>query len=122
MQRAARAARAAGRRGRGGASALVDRAERLLRAHLHDGLGVADLARELGTDRFRLHRAFRARHGQSVAAWSRARRLEAFVDLVRTADRPLGDLALEAGYADQSHATRACTRVLGRSPARLRCT
>jgi AraC-like DNA-binding protein len=34
-------------------------------------------------------------------------------------DKPLAQLALEAGYADQSHMGRAVRRATGFSPARL---
>lgn len=40
--------------------------------------------------------------------------------LVADADRPLADVALSSGYADQAHMTRAARRWLGVTPAGLR--
>ena len=35
-------------------------------------------------------------------------------------DRPVADLAITSGFADQAHATREVRRVTGTTPARLR--
>ena len=68
----------------------------------------------------RLSREFRLAAGMSVAAYARAARVEAARKLVRESDRSLADVAIEAGFADQSHLCRAFRRVLGTTPARYR--
>jgi AraC family transcriptional regulator len=65
-------------------------------------------------------RAFRARHGRSLGEVARARRLERALAQVGPGGAPLADLAVAAGYADQSHLGRAFRRVLGTAPGRLR--
>ncbi|RIX82774.1 AraC family transcriptional regulator [Acidovorax cavernicola] len=84
---------------------------------------LAELAREAGLSRYQLLRGFAAAFGLPPHAWlqqcrlSRARRLIA-------QGRALADAAAGAGFADQSHMTRAFVRFLGFTPgayAMARC-
>ncbi len=65
-------------------------------------------------------RAFRQHFGCSIGAYARLHRARQAYRLITTSDRPLGRVALETGYADQSHMTRDTRRYFGRTPGQLR--
>ena len=92
----------------------------LLRDRACDAPSARALARAAGVDPTLLARSFRAATGQSVGAYARNVRLDwAAARLTRTAD-PLARIACEAGFADQSHFTRAFSRRFGIAPGRYR--
>lgn len=112
------------------ASALM---ERLQRGPGHDPLvlpalnilcaspatGLGRLSQELGLGERQLRRRFAAAVGVSPRAYHRITRVRRFLDLAErgeAAEKDLHRLALEAGYADQSHLTRECTGLLGIPP------
>lgn len=100
-------------RGRTGWVATV---RELIHAHLDRPLRVVDLAEAAGVHRVHLGRVFRARYGESIGAYHRRLRIEwAARELVRE-DAPLSDVALRAGFADQSHFTRFFRRAMGVTP------
>ena len=65
-----------------------------------------EVARELGVLAVRIARAFRERHGVSVGEYGRRARIEWAAAQVAAGDRPLAEIAVEAGFVDQSHFTR----------------
>ncbi|HRE12619.1 MAG TPA: helix-turn-helix domain-containing protein [Usitatibacteraceae bacterium] len=82
--------------------------------------GLTRLAKELGVHPVHLARAFRRHHRVTPGAWARAIRLErAAAALARNRDE-LSDIALEAGFFDQSHFTRAFRGAFGLTPAAFR--
>jgi AraC family transcriptional regulator len=80
---------------------------------------LAELAAVAGVHPGHLSRTFSRAHGLSVCAYSRRLRLEWAASELE-GDTPLAQLALEAGFADQSHFTRAFRRYLGVTPGRYR--
>jgi AraC-like DNA-binding protein len=70
-----------------------------------------------GLTRYELARQFRSALGTSPYRYSLMRRLAAARTLMASA-RPLVDVALETGFADQAHFTRAFSAAFGFSPAR----
>ena len=92
--------------------------------HLHDRLfervTLAELAAVAGVHRTHLVRAFRARYGVSVGVYLRRERVRWAARELRATDAPIADIALQAGFADQSHFTRTFTRHMGVSPGRYR--
>jgi len=95
----------------------------MLRDRLHDEWRtlppLGTLCQSIGVSREHLARRFRAVYGCTMREYVRRRQL-AFVHEGLFNEMPLALLAREAGYADQSHMTRAVTRAFGRSPLRLR--
>lgn len=67
-----------------------------------------------------LVRVFRARYGCSVGGFARRLRSEHARNAVLHTRRELAEIALEAGYSDQSHMTREFRRRFGRTPGELR--
>lgn len=74
----------------------------------------------LGVGTRRLRQAMRAETGVSVSTLRRLVRLERATMLLRNAAMPLAEVALSAGYADQSHMTREAVALAGLTPVRLR--
>lgn len=100
-------------RGRGGWVATV---RELIHAHLDRPLRVGDLAAAAGVHRVHLGRVFRARYGEAIGAYHRRLRIEWAARELASADAPLSDVALRAGFADQSHFTRFFRRSMGITP------
>jgi AraC-like DNA-binding protein len=97
-------------------------ADQLLRARdfLHDrmagDIGLDELARHSGMDRFRLTRQFKRRFGQSPHAYLVRLRLRAARALLAGGGEP-NQVALDVGFADQSHLGRWFQRAYRLSPA-----
>jgi AraC-like DNA-binding protein len=72
-----------------------------------------------GHRRFSLARQFREIYGTSPYRYSLMRRLDRVRRNIR-AGQPLAEIALDAGFADQSHMTRMFRATYGLSPAQFR--
>jgi AraC-like DNA-binding protein/quercetin dioxygenase-like cupin family protein len=81
---------------------------------------LVEIAAEVGLHPAHVARAFRTHLGQSVGSYTRRRRLEWAAGELIASDTPLRTLALAAGFADQSHFTRAFKCFAGVSPGRYR--
>lgn len=93
-----------------------------VRELLHDTAGTAsvpELAREAGVHRVHLARTFRDHVGVPVTAYARQIRLEA-ARAELAAGVPPARAAVRAGFADQSHLTRAMRSAWGVTPGALR--
>jgi AraC-like DNA-binding protein len=77
---------------------------------------VEALAADLGLSERQLRRRFHAAAGYGPKMLQRVLRFRRFL---AAADRDLARAALDAGYADQSHLTRECAQLAGRTPAAL---
>jgi AraC family transcriptional regulator len=117
----AQCARRLGVRGAPGAPpAWLRRARELLHDRLTAPPGLAELAREAGVHRAHLARAFRDHYGLTPGDYVRVARAERARALIVRTRAPLSRVALEVGFADQSHMTRALRRAYGASPGLLR--
>jgi AraC-like DNA-binding protein len=106
-----------------GATRAARRAHELLREGMEQDLGLDELARRCGADRFQLSRAFRAAYGLPPHAWLVQLRLTAARRRLASGEAP-ADVAAAVGFADQSHLGRWFRRAFGLSPAAYRamCT
>ncbi|WP_309110855.1 AraC family transcriptional regulator [Saccharothrix sp.] len=77
---------------------------------------VAEFERVAGMDRWAVARQFRAAFGTSPTRFRTMRQLDTARRLIR-AGTPLGEVAVAAGFADQSHLTRMFKRAFGLTPA-----
>lgn len=96
------------------------RAKELLDAHLDGRIAVAELARQCGLSVGHFSRAFRQSTGDAPYAWLIRRRVDAAKALLRDRRVPLTQVALDCGFANQSHFTRAFKRQIGTSPGHWR--
>jgi AraC-like DNA-binding protein len=78
---------------------------------------LADLAEEAGLSRFQLLRGFARELGLTPHAYIVQRRIARARELIR-AGRALADVAIAAGFCDQSHLTRCFVRQYGVTPRR----
>lgn len=83
-------------------------------------VSVADLASELHMHPVALARAFRRAHGCSMTYWRRQARVRRAAALLAASSMPLSDVALECGFADQSHLCRLFKSELGMTPLAFR--
>jgi AraC family transcriptional regulator len=95
-------------------------AEELLRERVGEAVGLSELADAVGVNAAHLARVFRARYGVSVGEYGRRLRLDWAAAEIARDERPIAEIAVEAGFADQSHFTRLFRRHVGTTPARFR--
>ncbi|MFL5885136.1 MAG: helix-turn-helix domain-containing protein [Thermoleophilaceae bacterium] len=82
--------------------------------------GSRELGRALGLSERQLLRRFRRAVGYGPRTFARVVRFQRFLALAHSDPSPdLARLAADAGYADQSHLTRECRRLAGRTPLEL---
>jgi AraC-like DNA-binding protein len=82
------------------------------------GIDLATLASEAQMSRFQLVRAFRDQYGMTPHAYSIAVRVSRAVNMLRIGMRPT-EVAVECGFADQSHFNRHVKRILGVTPGQI---
>jgi AraC family transcriptional regulator len=106
-------------RGRGTPRWLLA-AEEVVRARYRTRVSVSEIARQLEVHPATLARGYRRRFGFTIGEHVRRLRVEqAARELVETGD-PLSEIALRAGFYDQSHFTNVFRRVVGMTPAAYR--
>lgn len=92
----------------------------LITDQLGSDLSVQRLADAAQLTRFQFTRAFKARTGSTPHAYVTALRLERAQRLLVGGLLPLAEVAVQCGFADQSHFTRVFRREVGTTPARYR--
>lgn len=102
---------------------VAQRARDYLHSHLHQDIGLDDLAQATGVDRFRLSRAFKAAFGLAPHAYLIQLRLTRARHLLARGEAPVS-VAAALGFADQSHLGRWFQRAYRMTPAdyRRRCS
>lgn len=96
----------------------------------HDILGdefarkwsLTELASAVGVHPVHLCRGFRTHYGMTMGDFVRRRRVERACILLADPARPLAQVALECGFADQSHFSAVFKRFTGATPAEFRST
>ena len=87
-----------------------------LRERFRGPLALGELAREVGCERTALARAFRRRYRVSMGEYVRLLRVTEVMRRLERGDAPLSEIALDAGFSDQSHCTRVFHRHVGLTP------
>ncbi|MEP7186830.1 MAG: AraC family transcriptional regulator [Rhodanobacter sp.] len=106
---------------RGGLAAWQQRkAMDLLRAHVVEGIGLAQVASAVNLSCSAFVRGFKKSAGISPHQWLLQRRIDRAIDLMRERSNALADVALMSGFADQSHFTRTFSLKMGISPGAWR--
>lgn len=100
--------------------AWLDVIDERLRQDLVSPPDMETLARETGVEAQRMVRTYRRHRGATIVQTLRRLRLEAALLRVTATRQPLAEIALDLGYFDQSHFTRAFRRRYGRTPSSLR--
>jgi len=91
-----------------------------LHAHFTRRLSLSEIASVAGVHPVHLSRAFPQRHGMTLGDYVRALRIDYAARELMATRRPIVDIALDAGFASQSHMTRCFRMRMGLSPAAYR--
>jgi AraC family transcriptional regulator len=91
-----------------------------IEAHFDTDLSLTDLCRAGGMSASQLTTLFRSQLNTSPYAYVITRRLAKAVQLLQRTEVPIAVVALDCGFADQSHMTRLFRARLGRTPASYR--
>ena len=91
-----------------------------LEADLGGKLTLQQIAAEFGLSTSHFSRAFRISTGLPPHQWLLRRRVTTAKQLMTVRDLPLSEIAISAGFANQSHFTRVFSAVVGVSPGAWR--
>jgi AraC family transcriptional regulator len=116
---------AASRQSFGGSShgrlpSWLARAQEILHARFRERVQLGEVAAAVGVQPSHLAHTFRRHFRTTIGAYVRSLRLDWAVGRLTTTDDPLAEIAIAAGYSDQSHFTRECRRARGLSPGAYR--
>ncbi len=92
----------------------------LVRARFCEPLTLGTVAEAVGVHPAHLARVFRRFHGCTLGDHVRRLRVEFARRRLATSDAPLADIAMAAGFSDQSHFSNTFRRHTGLSPAAFR--
>ena len=94
--------------------------EDALQAHFAESIGLEDVAAIAGVHPVYLARVFRREHGCSVGEYVRRFRIEAACRELERGTTSIARIALQTGFADQSHFHRTFKRATGMTPSQFR--
>jgi AraC family transcriptional regulator len=98
----------------------LQQARALVDVHFAKPLPLVDVARRVGVHPVHLARTFRRVHQITFAGYVRHVRIEFARRELAASAAPLGDIAVAAGFCDQSHFSRLFKRYTGQTPAEYR--
>jgi AraC family transcriptional regulator len=104
----------------GAAPAWLIRAQDFLHIHFTEPINLQQVATEAGVHPAHLARVFRRHHRCTIGSYLRRLRLDAACRQLIDGERPLADIALAAGFADQSHFSRLFRAATGVTPTHYR--
>jgi len=91
-----------------------------MQAHLDQNLSLDVLAQQIGFSPYHFARLFRQTVGKSPHQFVLHQRIEHAQRLLKKTDVPLAHIAVECGFASQSHLTQVFKRYLGLTPRAYR--
>lgn len=94
--------------------------EELLREGFMERPTMAQISESVGVHPAQVARLFRRFHGVTVGEFVRQRRVEFACRQLLNTDLPLSQIALDAGFCDQSHFARVFKRSTGMRPTQFR--
>lgn len=98
----------------------VKAAKKYLNSRLSEPVTIADVAGACRLSQCYFIRAFTETVGTAPYAWLIEQRIRKACLLIGEGELPLAQIALECGFVDQSHLTKAFARQTGMTPARWR--
>lgn len=109
-----------GANGRPKAPAWLNTVDEFLIESFFRPLRIAEIAEIVHVHPAHLARVFRAHHGETIGHRIRRLRLDWAIGQLVEGERPLREIATQAGFAHQSHFSRAFKRYTGSTPAQYR--
>jgi AraC family transcriptional regulator len=98
----------------------MSRIDELLEMELANDVSLADLAAAAGFSKPHFTRLFKNTVGLSPHQYIMRKRIELARRLLTASNQPLADIAVQSGFASQSHMTVAFTRDQGATPGEVR--
>jgi AraC family transcriptional regulator len=98
----------------------LERVLAYVRDRIADDLALADIAAIAGVSPTRFKRLFKQSMGIPVHQYVMRRRVERATELLRRTNMPLSEVALQTGFANQSHMATTVRRAIGVTPKALR--
>lgn len=98
----------------------LQQVKELLQARFTDNLTLTDLAQHAGVHPVHLAQTFRKAYQCTIGEYLRKLRIEYACHELATSAKPIVDIALAAGFCDQSHFTRTFKRAVGAAPSQYR--
>ena len=98
----------------------VGAALRYMWNHLDLDLSVSQIVREVGATRRGLERAFQHELGRSIIAELRRKRLETFVELLKTTSLPIHEICKDTGFFTRDYLHRIFKKEFGMTPLKYR--
>ena len=92
----------------------------LLHAHFSDQITLENIARTVNAHPTHLARTFRRHYGCTVGEYIRRLRIDFVCRQLIFTDEPLSQIALAAGFYDQSHFSKTFNRATGLTPSNYR--
>ncbi len=98
----------------------IRRVREYVEAHLSESMDLAELAGIAGLSVFHFARQFKQSAGVTPHHYLVQRRVERAQDMLSRTDLSLAEIALAAGFSDQSHLARHFRQMLGTTPGEFR--
>jgi len=98
----------------------IRRVREYVEAHLSESMDLAELAGIAGLSVFHFARQFKQSAGVTPHHYLVQRRVERAQDMLSRTDLSLAEVALAAGFSDQSHLARHFRQMLGTTPGEFR--
>ncbi len=103
-------------------SAHYHRVLAFIRERIDRTINVEDMAREAGMSPSHFSRVFKETLGSTPMQYVLAYRIEQAIKLMTDPSRPLSDISLACGFADQAHFSRSFKQVTGQTPRAYRAS
>ncbi|MFA6959186.1 MAG: AraC family transcriptional regulator [Opitutaceae bacterium] len=91
-----------------------------LEQHFREGVDLEHLANEAGMSQRTFYRLFKRATGHAPLAYIIRLRIQHASDQLRNTDRPVTQIAYDAGFSDSNYFTREFRKVIGESPTAYR--
>jgi AraC family transcriptional regulator len=98
----------------------ISQAREFLDSAFSQPISLNDIARAVNLHPVYLARMFRQTHRCSVGEYLRRRRVDYACSQLSASDKPLAEIASEAGFFDQAHFTRTFQKLTGLTPGQYR--
>jgi AraC family transcriptional regulator len=103
-------------RGNGLAPWQLRRAMEYLEAHMTQDVSLEEMAKLVGLSQSQFARSFKTSTGMPPYKWSLYARIKRAQELLLRCREPIAFIALQTGFADQSHFTKTFRRATGATP------
>lgn len=98
----------------------IEQVKKLVLEDLSEKITIDDLSAEIGMSKFHFLREFKKMTGETPYQFVLAIKLEKAKELLNQSDQSITEIALDLGFSDQSHFTKAFSTKYGISPKRYK--